>query len=110
MSEQRHNSEASVKAETLAPASEGKAPGQKAEKLNMDFLRGSKTPPSQSTKKTILVPDTQGTRQKPRSESQPVDPDALARALKEYDEAGRRRERTPGTSPSRKRQRVYGDR
>ncbi|KAI9771836.1 MAG: substrate-specific activator of APC-dependent proteolysis [Geoglossum simile] len=39
-----------------------------------------------------------------------VDPDALSRALREFERAGRQRERTPGGSPSRKRQRVYGDR
>lgn len=49
-------------------------------------------------------------RQKSQSGPDPVDPDALTKALKDYEEAGRRRERTPGTSPSRKRQRVYGDR
>jgi hypothetical protein len=46
----------------------------------------------------------------PRPASEPVDADALARALRDYDDAGRRREPTPGSSPSRKRQRVYGDR
>ncbi|KAI9737142.1 MAG: substrate-specific activator of APC-dependent proteolysis [Cirrosporium novae-zelandiae] len=45
-----------------------------------------------------------------RSDSDPVDGDALNRALKEFEEAGRQRERTPGASPSRKRQRIYGDR
>lgn len=49
-------------------------------------------------------------RQKNENGPESVDPDALTKALKEYEEAGRRRERTPGTSPSRKRQRVYGDR
>ena len=39
-----------------------------------------------------------------------VDADALARALKDVKDVGRPRERTPGTSPSRKRQRIYGDR
>ncbi len=43
-----------------------------------------------------------------------VDPNALSRALNdlnEVKEAGARpRQRTPGGSPSRKRQRVYGDR
>lgn len=42
--------------------------------------------------------------------SEPINPDALPLALKEFEEAGRQRERTPGASPSRKRQRVYADR
>lgn len=40
-----------------------------------------------------------------------VDPNALSKALmKEFEDAGRHRDVTPGGSPSRKRQRVYGDR
>jgi cell division cycle 20-like protein 1 (cofactor of APC complex) len=40
-----------------------------------------------------------------------IDPNALSKALlKEFEEGGRPRETTPGGSPSRKRQRVYGDR
>lgn len=39
-----------------------------------------------------------------------MDPTALSKALKDMEDAGRVRERTPGASPSRKRQRVYGDR
>ncbi len=39
-----------------------------------------------------------------------IDPNALSKALlKEFDD-GRQRDITPGGSPSRKRQRVYGDR
>lgn len=45
-----------------------------------------------------------------RAGSEPVDPTALTKALKDMEDAGRVRERTPGASPSRKRQRVYGDR
>ena len=45
-----------------------------------------------------------------RAGSEPVDPTALSKALKNIEDAGRVRERTPGASPSRKRQRVYGDR
>ena len=45
-----------------------------------------------------------------RAGSEPVNPTALSKALKDIDDAGRVRERTPGASPSRKRQRVYGDR
>lgn len=39
-----------------------------------------------------------------------MDPTALSKALKDMEDAGRVREITPGASPSRKRQRVYGDR
>lgn len=40
-----------------------------------------------------------------------IDPNRLNKALlKEFDDAGRHRDITPGGSPSRKRQRVYGDR
>ncbi|KAK4696709.1 cell division cycle 20-like protein 1, cofactor of APC complex, partial [Lecanoromycetidae sp. Uapishka_2] len=45
-----------------------------------------------------------------RAGSEPIDPAALSKALKDMEDAGRVRERTPGASPSRKRQRVYGDR
>lgn len=72
---------------------------------------GSKTPPSMPAKKTIFYADNLGNRPAQEgSGSEPVDASALAKALKDYDEAGRRRERTPGASPCRKRQRVYGDR
>ena len=51
------------------------------------------------------------TKRRERSEgSEAIDPSALTKALKEYEEAGRARERTPAPSPSRKRQRIYGDR
>ncbi len=40
-----------------------------------------------------------------------IDANALSKALiKEFEDAGRSRDVTPGGSPSRKRQRVYGDR
>lgn len=47
-----------------------------------------------------------------RSESatSAIDPTALDKALREFEEHGRRRDMTPGSSPSRKRQRIYGDR
>lgn len=47
---------------------------------------------------------------KERAGSEPIDPSALSKALKDFEEAGNMRERTPGGSPSRKRQRIYGDR
>jgi len=42
--------------------------------------------------------------------SDPVDPEALSRALETAEHQGRYREHTPGKSPMRKRQRVYSDR
>lgn len=71
---------------------------------------GSQTPPTRPTKNTLPFPETSGNHSHLSSLSEAVDAAALANALRDYDEAGRRRERTPGASPSRKRQRVYGDR
>ena len=45
-----------------------------------------------------------------RAGSEAIDANALSQALRNFEEAGRARERTPNGSPSRKRQRVYGDR
>ncbi|KAF7594485.1 substrate-specific activator of APC-dependent proteolysis [Aspergillus hancockii] len=91
-------------------ASRAKSSANAANALNLASPPGSRTPPSMPSKKTLFYPESQGTRQKNRNGSEPIDPDALAKALKEYEDAGRPNERTPGTSPSRKRQRVYGDR
>jgi cell division cycle 20-like protein 1 (cofactor of APC complex) len=62
----------------------------------------SKTPPTATHKRnqTDFAHD--------RS-SEPVDASALSRALEQFEQAGRVRER-PIASPSRKRQRIYGDR
>ena len=65
----------------------------------------SRTPP---TFKTML--QTNGAHLNSRAGSEPVDAKALTKALKTFEGAGYARERTPGGSPSRKRQRVYGDR
>lgn len=45
-----------------------------------------------------------------REGSEPVDAGALSRALQGVEQATHSRERTPVGSPSRKRQRIYGDR
>ena len=80
-------------------------------------MENSRTP-------TLISPDTNtpsaATKRNPtnshiingaeRAGSEPVDPTALSKALKDMEDMGRARERTPGASPSRKRQRVYGDR
>ena len=63
---------------------------------------GSKTPPSATAKKRISYPDNIASHHRGQESSEAVDAGALAKALKDYDEAGRRREHTPGTCPSRK--------
>lgn len=45
-----------------------------------------------------------------RAGSEPIDASALTQALKDFEGARRTRDRTPTASPSRKRQRIYGDR
>ena len=54
--------------------------------------------------------DGAGTSNHRRDGSEPINPDSLSKALQEYKETGQGREKTPTGSPSRKRQRVYGDR
>ena len=67
------------------------------------------TPPLQVTgKRSHLNGDAALGRDRQGSEA--IDADALSRALVNYEEVGRARERTPQASPSRKRQRIYGDR
>jgi cell division cycle 20-like protein 1 (cofactor of APC complex) len=66
----------------------------------------SKTPPTAThTRNQAAFPTTTYD-----GASEPVDASALSRALEQYDQGGRMRERTPGASPSRKRPRIYGDR
>ena len=67
----------------------------------------TKTPPVPAKRNLTNGHITNGAE---RAGSEPVDPTALGKALKDMEDAGRMRERTPGASPSRKRQRVYGDR
>ncbi|KAJ5714873.1 uncharacterized protein N7483_012054 [Penicillium malachiteum] len=82
----------------------------KSQAANIASPPGSKTPPSAPAKKTIFYQDNLGTFPRALEGSDPVDAAALTRALKDYEDAGRQRDRTPGASPCRKRQRVYGDR
>lgn len=107
MAEKNRESQRPEGSVASAPASEAKSG---ARGLNIASPPGSKTPPSMPSKRTLFFPDTSRNRQQSLAASEAIDADALTKALKEYEEAGRRRERTPGTSPSRKRQRVYGDR
>lgn len=68
----------------------------------------TKTPPTAINKHNQI--NGQRTNGADRAGSEPIDPAALSKALKDMEDAGKVRERTPGASPSRKRQRVYGDR
>ena len=66
------------------------------------------TPPLATGKRSHLTGGAaSGTE---RAGSEPIDASALSKALKEFEDSGNTRERTPGGSPSRKRQRIYGDR
>ena len=49
-------------------------------------------------------------RSRERDGSEVLDPDSLSKALQDFKDAGITREHTPTGSPSRKRQRMYGDR
>lgn len=60
----------------------------------------SKTPPTASHKRNQSLSRT----------SEPIDASALSKALKDFEQAGKARERTPIASPSRKRPRIQGDR
>ncbi|KAF2747601.1 anaphase promoting complex protein [Sporormia fimetaria CBS 119925] len=63
----------------------------------------TKTPPTEARKRFKgAFPDQRN--------SEPVDPAALSQALEGIEHRDRVRERTPTASPSRKRQRIYGDR
>ena len=77
--------------------------GERPQTPSLHTPPGSKTPPTVTTKRVHSIAGIRAT-------SASVDADALSRRLKEFESAGRPRDRTPGRSPSRKRQRVYGDR
>lgn len=68
----------------------------------------SRTPPT-ITSKRFLEHDAVGSSSRKQSVEQ-TEEDVLTRRLSEIQNAGRQRERTPGHSPQRKKQRVYGDR
>ncbi|KAL4960591.1 WD40-repeat-containing domain protein [Aspergillus stella-maris] len=96
--------------ESANPLNRAAARGARPAATHIVSPPGSRTPPSMPSKTTLFYPDSSGAQHTRRHTSGAIDPNALTRALKEYDDAGRSRERTPGASPSRKRQRVYGDR
>jgi len=66
----------------------------------------SKTPPTATSKRH----HNKFVKNAMDRNSEPVDATALSKALEHFEQAGRVRERTPNASPSRKRQRMYGDR
>lgn len=66
------------------------------------------SPPESKTPPTATHKRNQADFAQDRN-SEPVDPSALSRALERFENAGRVQER-PIASPSRKRQRIYGDR
>lgn len=69
----------------------------------------SKTPPTALHKRHQSdISDTQTPRAGRNSE--PVDASTLRGALEHLEQAGRVRDRTPTTSPKRKRARIHGDR
>ncbi len=72
--------------------------------------RKSMTPPLQDKRSANITHPHGKVMAASEKNATSMDADALTRALKDVKDAGRQRERTPGTSPSRKRQRIYGDR
>jgi len=79
----------------------------------------SKTPPhahaslnSIEKRKSDRKPENGTSNRGDRGKVTQLDPNVLSKALqKEFEEAGKQhRDITPGGSPSRKRQRIYGDR
>lgn len=87
----------------------------------LEKVPGTMTPPlpKERTRRSTVNVNTniqsdsgRGARSRtPSAPPVPLDPNALSKALfKEFEEGGRSRDITPGGSPSRKRQRVYGDR
>lgn len=115
--------EASDNTTDIATASASKIiESETANSLNtppLEKVPGNMTPPlpKERTRRTTVNANTNVNSNSARGHSRtpsapaPLDPNALSKALfKEFEEGGRSRDITPGGSPSRKRQRVYGDR
>jgi hypothetical protein len=68
----------------------------------------SKTPPTVYTRRSLVQVEIGSPSTRVVSEA--MEADALSKRLKEFESSSRQRDRTPGRSPSRKRQRVWGDR
>jgi cell division cycle 20-like protein 1 (cofactor of APC complex) len=72
--------------------------------------RAMTPPPAIEKRRIYMSANLENSNRSDRSNT-PLDPNALTRALmRESEELPRSREVTPGGSPQRKRQRVYGDR
>lgn len=78
----------------------------------MDSFESSLVSPPTTTSPPPVTADKQGSNRDGAGgrEVEAIDANALTKALKDFAQEGRTRERTPTGSPSRKRQRVYGDR
>jgi cell division cycle 20-like protein 1, cofactor of APC complex len=91
---------ADLESDAPLPPSNRPAPGEGVRTPPLISPPDSKTPPTATHKRHL----------DPSRGSEPVDAAQLSKALEQFREAGQERERTPGASPSRKRQRIYGDR
>ena len=67
----------------------------------------TRTPPTATHQRH--QPSDIGVRRSERG-SEAIDPDVLSNALKTFKDSGHQRDHIQGSSPSRKRQRIYGDR
>jgi cell division cycle 20-like protein 1 (cofactor of APC complex) len=71
----------------------------------------SATPPAAAEKrKSDMRSKEESSARRSSTTRSGVDADQLQKVLKEFDDAGKAKDTTPGGSPARKRQRVYGDR
>ncbi|KAJ9635567.1 uncharacterized protein PV06_02805 [Exophiala oligosperma] len=91
--------------DTVTPAT--LAPVDRPHTPSLPTPVGSKTPPTIASKRFSLQDSNMSAV---RRATEAMEADALNRRLKDVESSGRPRDRTPGRSPSRKRQRVYGDR
>jgi cell division cycle 20-like protein 1 (cofactor of APC complex) len=73
--------------------------------------RSATPPPAIEKRKSDRTSNEENIARNGSATGSAIDPNQLQKALKEFeDAAGRHRDTTPGGSPARKRQRVYGDR
>ena len=84
--------------------------GQRPQRSRAGSLPRATTPPLQKARTANRNSGQVKAAGSHEKGAESVDADALSRALKEFRDAGKQRDRTPAGSPSRKRQRVYGDR
>lgn len=72
----------------------------------------SKTPPTITSKRFLELQEGSGNSRRPSTLEQveQAEEENLTKRLRELENAGRQRDRTPAHSPQRKKQRIYGDR